>query len=47
MQVIHVHSQSSIQHSHAGFCPGFSECQVFSAGMQTVVDKNLEITVWQ
>jgi hypothetical protein len=32
----------------AGFCPGFSECLVFSAGMKIVVDKNLENTIyWQ
>jgi hypothetical protein len=31
----------------SGFCPGFSECRVFSAGMKIVVDKNLENTVWQ
>jgi hypothetical protein len=30
-----------------GFCPGFSECRVFSAGMKIVIDKNLENTVWQ
>jgi hypothetical protein len=29
-----------------GFCPGFSECRVFSAGMKIVIDKNLENTVW-
>jgi hypothetical protein len=27
----------------AGFCPGFYECRVFSAGMKIVIDKNLEI----
>jgi hypothetical protein len=31
----------------AGFCPGFSEWRVFSAGMKIVIDKNLEKTVWQ
>jgi hypothetical protein len=31
----------------SGFCPGFSECRVFSAGMKIVIDKNLENTVWQ
>jgi hypothetical protein len=30
---------------YAGFCPGFSECRVFSAGMKIVIDKNLENTV--
>jgi hypothetical protein len=30
--------------NHSGFCPGFSECRVFSAGMKIVVDKNLENT---
>jgi hypothetical protein len=29
-----------------GFCPGFSEYRVFTAGMKIVIDKNLE-TVWQ
>jgi hypothetical protein len=29
------------------FCPGFSVCWVFSAGMKIVVDKNLENTFWQ
>jgi hypothetical protein len=29
------------------FCPGFSECRVFSAGMKIVIDKNRENTVWQ
>jgi hypothetical protein len=31
----------------AGFCPGLSECPMFSAGMKIAVDKNLENTVWQ
>jgi hypothetical protein len=30
-----------------GFCPGFSECRVFSAGVKIVIGKNLENTVWQ
>jgi hypothetical protein len=30
-----------------GFCPGFPECRVFSAGMKIVIDKNRENTVWQ
>jgi hypothetical protein len=29
-----------------GFCPGFSECRVFSAGMK-IFDKNPENTIWQ
>jgi hypothetical protein len=31
------------------FCPGFSECLVFSAGMnlKIAIDKNLENTIWQ
>jgi hypothetical protein len=29
------------------FCPGFSECRVFSVGMKIVIDKNLENTIWQ
>jgi hypothetical protein len=33
--------------SPPGFCPGFSECRVFSAGMKIVIDKNIENTVWQ
>jgi hypothetical protein len=32
-------------HQSAEFCPGFSECLVFSAGMKIVVAKNLENTV--
>jgi hypothetical protein len=28
-------------YQYSGFCPGFSECRVFSAGMKIVVDKNL------
>jgi hypothetical protein len=39
--------QQEFSYSKAGFCPGFSECQVFAAGMKIVVDKNLENTVWQ
>jgi hypothetical protein len=31
--------------SSTGFCPRFSECRVFSAGMKIVIDKNLENTV--
>jgi hypothetical protein len=31
----------------SGFCPGFSECRMFSAGMKIVADKNLENTIWQ
>jgi hypothetical protein len=33
-----------LQHALVGFCPGFSECWVFSAGMKIVVAKNLENT---
>jgi hypothetical protein len=28
-----------------GFCPGFSECPVFLAGMKIVMDKNPEHTI--
>jgi hypothetical protein len=31
----------------AGFCPGFSQCRVFSAGMKIVINKNLKNTIWQ
>jgi hypothetical protein len=39
--------QNKILVKSPGFCPGFSECRVFSAGMKIVIDKNLENTVWQ
>jgi hypothetical protein len=32
----------NIQLCHARFCPAFSECRLFSAGMKIVVNKNLE-----
>jgi hypothetical protein len=38
--------KSSVHQCVLEFCPGFW-CRVFSAGMQIVVDKNLENTIWQ
>jgi hypothetical protein len=46
----HDHSLESSQGALSdgtGFCLGFSECRVFSAGMKIVIDKNLENTIWQ
>jgi hypothetical protein len=38
-----VHENKHSHHQITGFCPGFSECRVFSAGMKIVIDKILKI----